>query len=363
VVSLRPFSKTGLGSFDAPTAAALVEAAADLALIVDTNATVQEVLTVDDDLNAKLSPSQSWIGQSWLETLNQPSRARAHSLLEEAATATKTRWRHLNHQRSDGAELPMLYAAVGLGRRRVLLLGRDLRPMSMLQQRLIDAQQSMERDHGRIRNLELRYRLLLEESGEPMLVVNAATQTITEVNTAAAGLFEPAPALQGRLVSDLFEPRDRPQLDAVLASARAGGQAEPRQIRLADAAAEVELSASVFREDGASFMLLRAVPLPAMLNGTVHGRADTLSDPAPRARSGAELPRSVDQLTELIGRVPLKDLVREATDMIERLCIEAALEKTNDNRASAAELLGLSRQSLYVKLHRYGLGDLADAPN
>ena len=61
----------------------------------------------------------------------------------------------------------------------------------------------------------------------------------------------------------------------------------------------------------------------------------------------------------MIGRVSLKDLVREATDVIERLCIEAALEMTGDNRASAAEMLGLSRQSLYVKLRRYGLGDLA----
>jgi DNA-binding NtrC family response regulator len=29
---------------------------------------------------------------------------------------------------------------------------------------------------------------------------------------------------------------------------------------------------------------------------------------------------------------------------------------THGNRASAAQLLGLSRQSLYVKLHRFGLG-------
>jgi transcriptional regulator PpsR len=71
-----------------------------------------------------------------------------------------------------------------------------------------------------------------------------------------------------------------------------------------------------------------------------------------------ELPRSVEQLTELVGRVSLKNLVRETTDMIERLCIEAALELTRDNRASAAEMLGLSRQSLYSKLRRYGLGDL-----
>ncbi len=72
-------------------------------------------------------------------------------------------------------------------------------------------------------------------------------------------------------------------------------------------------------------------------------------------------PRSVAQLTELVGRVPLKDLVRESTDMIEKLCIEAALEITGDNRASAAEILGLSRQSLYAKLRRYGLGELASA--
>jgi DNA-binding NtrC family response regulator len=75
-------------------------------------------------------------------------------------------------------------------------------------------------------------------------------------------------------------------------------------------------------------------------------------------RSAGELPRSVEQLTDLVGRVPLKEIVRETTDVVERLCIEAALELTGDNRASAAEMLGLSRQSLYVKLRRYGLGDL-----
>jgi transcriptional regulator PpsR len=75
-------------------------------------------------------------------------------------------------------------------------------------------------------------------------------------------------------------------------------------------------------------------------------------------RATVARPRSVEQLTELIGRVPLKELVRESTDMIERLCIEAALELTGDNRASAAEILGLSRQSLYAKLHRHGLADI-----
>ncbi|MBK1726326.1 hypothetical protein CKO13_04655 [Halorhodospira neutriphila] len=63
----------------------------------------------------------------------------------------------------------------------------------------------------------------------------------------------------------------------------------------------------------------------------------------------------IEQLTGLVGRVPLRDLVRQSTDLVERLCIETALRKTRGNRASAAELLGLSRQSLYSKLRRHGL--------
>ncbi|MEL6476921.1 MAG: transcriptional regulator PpsR [Pseudomonadota bacterium] len=76
----------------------------------------------------------------------------------------------------------------------------------------------------------------------------------------------------------------------------------------------------------------------------------------PEKGNGAdELPQSAEQLTQLIGRMPLKEVVRQTTDVIERMCIQTALQLTGDNRASAAEMLGLSRQSLYVKLRRYDL--------
>ncbi|WP_422373166.1 transcriptional regulator PpsR [Hoeflea sp.] len=66
---------------------------------------------------------------------------------------------------------------------------------------------------------------------------------------------------------------------------------------------------------------------------------------------------ATSDFSELIGRVPLKELIRESADVIEKLCIEAALTQTENNRAAAADLLGLSRQSLYLKLKRYGLED------
>ena len=73
---------------------------------------------------------------------------------------------------------------------------------------------------------------------------------------------------------------------------------------------------------------------------------------SPVGRSGADL-------TALVGRLPLKEIVGETVDLIEKLCIEAALKLTKNNRASAAEMLGLSRQSLYVKLRRFGI-DVSD---
>ncbi|MBE7220737.1 MAG: hypothetical protein INR64_19895 [Caulobacteraceae bacterium] len=87
-----------------------------------------------------------------------------------------------------------------------------------------------------------------------------------------------------------------------------------------------------------------------------------LAERAPPAEARRPL-RPVSEMTDLVGRVPLRDIVREATDIIEELCIEAALAVTQDNRASAAEMLGLSRQSLYSKLRRYGLGDLPPEPS
>ena len=66
---------------------------------------------------------------------------------------------------------------------------------------------------------------------------------------------------------------------------------------------------------------------------------------------------SVEQMSELVGKMPLKEIVGETTDVIEKMCIESALILTANNRASAAEMLGLSRQSLYVKLRRFKISE------
>jgi transcriptional regulator PpsR len=60
-------------------------------------------------------------------------------------------------------------------------------------------------------------------------------------------------------------------------------------------------------------------------------------------------------VVELIGSNTLKGIVAKTTDVIEKMCIETAVELTSNNRVAAAEMLGLSRQSFYVKLRKYNL--------
>ena len=81
-------------------------------------------------------------------------------------------------------------------------------------------------------------------------------------------------------------------------------------------------------------------------------RADTLRRPAPQPGAVDEPVRNV---MELVGNSTLKDIVAETTDVVEKMCIETALELTRNNRVAAAEMLSLSRQSLYVKLRKFGL--------
>lgn len=80
------------------------------------------------------------------------------------------------------------------------------------------------------------------------------------------------------------------------------------------------------------------------------GSSDTARDIS--SSSSEDTMRSVK---ELVGQATLKDIVSETTNVVEKMCIETAVTLTMNNRVAAAEMLGLSRQSLYVKLRKFGL--------
>jgi len=85
-----------------------------------------------------------------------------------------------------------------------------------------------------------------------------------------------------------------------------------------------------------------------------------MRDSANRIETGASTAAtsahdSMQSVVELVGSATLKDIVAETTNVVEKMCIETAVELTMNNRVAAAEMLGLSRQSLYVKLRKFDL--------
>jgi len=447
-----------LAGLDADAAATVVSAGGDLALLVDSDGVIRDIAGSERDF----PDLGQWIGKPWSETVTEESRVKIADMLA-SEPAAQSRWRQVNHPGS-GSDLPLRYKAVKLPSGATLAVARDERAMARMQQRLLQVQQSLERDYLRLRQAEARYRLLFEMAGEPMLIVEAASLRIREINPAAAQLLAGSSNLPGHALVAQISAEHRDRLIAFLGAAATGASVAPAHVELARGGAKVILSARLFRQQGEGFFLVQLasegkdhlgererltldlverlpdafvltdaaltivsanssftemVQAPAVqqligrplgdylgrpgidldliktqigehdvarnvatiLRGTDGGQEEvevsavrtgevqahyafTLRLVARRLRdlppATRDLPRSVEQLTELVGRMPLKDIVRESTDLIERLCIEAALNFTSNNRASAAEILGLSRQSLYSKLHRHGMGKIDD---
>ncbi len=471
---MKQFSvaKKWFDDLDSETAGKLVTVASDVALVVSdaTLGVIRDVSFGTDELAVEVAAD--WVGKSWADTVTPDSRHKVEALLRDSAIAGMPRWRMVNHRGENGTELPVLYAAVKINEAgHVVAFGRSMRPMATLQQQLVSAQQSMEREYLKLRQAEARHRLLFQVSSEAVLIVDATTRKILEANPAAGTLLGDGPKrLLGRAFPEGFDESSNQALQGLLGAVKATGRTDKVSVRSLDGTREFSAAASLFREERSSFFLIRlaaldgsvgsdAIPtqksrvleivasapegfvvtdldgrilfanrafldlaqlateeqsrneslerwlgrpgvdfnlltaqlrehgslrlFATQLRGEFGSSVDveicavsvvdgedpclgfTIRDVGQRVTFDRQIsrdkPRSVAQLTELVGRVPLKDLVRESTDMIEKLCIEAALEITGDNRASAAEILGLSRQSLYAKLRRYGLGELAAA--
>jgi transcriptional regulator PpsR len=437
---------------------ALAYGAGDFLLAIDENGIVRDIAVNLKDHGF----ANQWIGKKWADTVTVESRPKIEQLLDPAHPSKN--WRQVNHLH-DGDDFPVNYKVIKPANGNwYIAIGRDLRSISALQQRLLKTQQSMERDYLNLRQTETRYRLLFDNMSYPVLIADADNLDIHQANRACHNLMGAAPgSLDGKVMPSLVESKDRDDLIAYLAAVSVNGSVAPVSVRLTGCKDHVKIAASAFRQSGKQFWLVsiddglheapakqsdqfvldvvekmpdafvladekhaiivanrafaelvqagsveqllgvslnRFIGRPEVDLGLLkkqlkdHQNVRNFSSIVNDMNGGEEpveisaimiereqplfgysvrsvgrrerdlppsdnnYPRSVEQLTELVGRKPLKEIVRESTDLIERMCIEAALVHTSDNRASAAEILGLSRQSLYSKLHRHGLGNL-----
>lgn len=465
-----------LGTLDGSTAAELLGAAADIAMVVDNRGVIRDMSFGSEELATR--NLQQWIGSRWVDTVAPDSREKVRQILDSALVVDEEpgppRHRQINHRLSDGTNLMILYRIVELDQRGYrVAVGKDLSSLERMQQKLVNVQQMMERDYTRLRQFETRYRVLFQTAPDAILIAATDGMQIVEANPAACALLDADERkLLRKKLQQCFSDAGRVRLEGALRTLEQGRQPVSIDLEVGDFGEPLSASLSTFKTNSVSHVLLRVKP--PLANGaalveqsderTRAERLKNLIDNMPDALvvtdrrgnilsanaefvdlaqvSSAELalgqplsrwlgsggidlqvimnslkengsirlyssrlrgeygspvdvevsaaaidtadgtcfgfslrdvgrrsmaandassvvvsPRSNDQLTGLVGRVPLKELVRESTELIEQLCIEAALRMTGNNRASAAEMLGLSRQSLYVKLRRYAMDE------
>ncbi|MFY0693082.1 MAG: transcriptional regulator PpsR [Paracoccaceae bacterium] len=442
----------------------IVATAADIAIVVSTKGVVETVVV--NPLNQAVGRLDHWVNRDLRDFLAEDSQSRFDTILKDFrdGTARYTTAVEFNHFDNTHWEFPIRYTfhATGQGDT-ILMLGRDLQPIAELQQRLVQAQLALEKDYENHRDYETRYRVLMESTKEALVLVDASTGRIVDLNNSACMMLgSDASALVGNQLATEFDPDRKSDLldrlsetatqdgiSAVNASAvrtkrsvaifptlfRAAGERTflcrlESETRSEGVAAELAenlgylfrngTDAVVFTNDKGvikstndAFLNLCEAALATDVKGRnlgeffARGNVDmkVLLDNAARigrmrmyatklhGKHGSELPVEIsathlntppnssfafvlrdssrsemlregqpktteDQMqnvVELIGSSPLKDIVSATTDVIEKMCVETAVELTGNNRVAAAEMLGLSRQSLYVKLRKYGL--------
>jgi transcriptional regulator PpsR len=440
----------------------ILASAADICLLVSPSLRIVSVMV--NPAHRSFGQLTDWEGSPLSEILTDESRRKLDLRLATLAESRGPVVAELNHGGMQAWDFPVRYAMHRIGQDgSLLMLGRDLRPLAEVQQQLVEAQLALERDYEAQREIDTRYRVLMEMTRDPVMLVSVASGRIADLNPAAALLLGSGRAdLVGAAVAQEFDGRRRGEFIEALANAAAAGAATPLEVTARRSQRRVLVSPRLFRAAGERILLCLVDPADrkpsagdelaenlqrlyhegadgivfadgegviraaneAFLNLTdasgiaaVRGRsiadflvrgqvdlrvlldnvkrtgqlrlyatrlttdfsgqiavelsASWLNDrPNPilvmvvRDASRADALRRTGNgladdgarsVMELVGSSTLKDIVAETTDVIEKMCIETALELTRNNRVAAADMLGLSRQSLYVKLRKYGL--------
>jgi len=438
----------------------------DITLLLDLDGVIRD---------ATLSPSMAsesvdgWLGQAWTDVVGESGGDKVRRMVEDARSSGISAFRQINQRFPSGVEIPIEFTTMLLGDRAgMIAVGKNLQAVTELHARLIAAQQTMERDYWRLREMETRYRLVFDASNEAVVIVSASDLRIVEANRTAVQALSASERrnedLAGREILQDVAVQDREAVREMLARVRDRGKALSILVHLGQDAKPWMLRGSLMSSESGQVFLLQftaaavtargpdhdeqatlkglidRVPdgfvaldatgiirhanqafldivqigskgsvigeslsrwlsqpgadLNALLSNlqryktvrlfatTIHGELGSeteveisavagdggdqnyigvlmrnISRRLSTAGEGDSLRTALGPISEQLGRSSLRKLVKNTVSIVEQHYVKEALELSGGNRTATAELLGLSRQSLYAKLNRYGLED------
>ncbi len=434
--------------------------AADIILVLGKDGMIKEARRQgESDL---IFNSDEWEGKNIRDLVSIGCKEKIDSLLKLPSDSQSTRALQISHPGTEDTDAPVSYRATKLNARGDLILfGQCEIKLTAMQNRLFEAQITLDREISKLRRKQDIYKNIFKSSKIPQVIVEVDTLQVVDLNAEAKRAIGPEKAKSKRpLIFDLFPADDNSILHKALLSS-AENSLDPVQINLKDGST-AQLSASSHYMDGKNHVLLEI-----LCEGEVHSPQEfphaignisdiievmpdayvvldemqkvvaanslfyrlfaiqddydltslsfeTLWD-EPRVHAealfsklhnkgmakveavivknlhndkitvdisghkfvsdqdvclGLSFRKNVgddhasfslgqdrtlpDQWVEsLVNTMSLKEIVRQTTDSIEQLCIDRALKLTENNRASTAKLLGISRQSLYLKMKSY----------
>ena len=236
-------------------ATTIARVAGDVALVIDADGVIRGAA---EGAAAVPAPGLGWVGQRWVDTATADTRRKIELLMDEVHASGLTRRREVNHPAADGS-IPVTWTAIRLGDGGpVLAVGRDLRAVAAIQQRLVDAQQDMERHYWNRRQAEARYRQLFQVASDGVVVLESRQMTVLEANAACASLLGlPAAMVTGRALTEGLPLGMRAAVAELLTVARNSGRAGEIRVRPRAGVSALDVSVTPFRSGDDQHLMVR----------------------------------------------------------------------------------------------------------
>jgi hypothetical protein len=212
VTKIYNLDTSELNSLDVNLAAELLALSVDLTLILNESGVIEKVV---DGSKPVAENTSSLVGKKWLDTVAIDSQPKVNALLKTREDQDEQKWRQVNQEIAGSNSLPIQFSTIFFPKQNKLVaIGKDLSSISMLQQKLVESQQEIERDYANLHAIQNRYLQLFNSIDQAYLIVDSQTLKIVEVNKSAGFLVGDLKKIQGKLFVNLFPAKDHEAITA-----------------------------------------------------------------------------------------------------------------------------------------------------